>query len=757
MRRDAVRPVHGKGQGSARSLGAATLWALIALLCYLAARDMNMNPRRAELVRLDNVQMQGFEAADGRLRSRGNDSASFHLLGGDAPFASNGYYVFSLKVGTVPGAPAKLVVDLYGDGYDSPAQERQFQLLPGQRDVRVSGRINAGQAPANATFRVFYSGPEGLVLEDLRVARLTAWRVYLERVLGLLLVIAGGYWCWQVAAWFLRPGQATASVPVTWLLLAVAFVACARFLLQVALPYWSGDEYLYKSIASGIWAGGRAGIPSSSQVLHDTNLPNLLYGYWIAPAFAAGENFYIAIRAINAVTMALGVIPLYFIALRFMQPSRALLSAIIGMALPSLFLGAFAVTEALYFPLFLLAVQLLLTLMDRQPPWYAPITFGICLAVLLNVRLNAIILAPAVVLCTLLAQSGDWRGWIRRPYWLASLVVAALGYLLLKHLLTNPDSDGLGFYQNRSGGWASTALRMAMQDPSGTLKMVLGHLTLLGLPFAPAIAATLALPWMRIDSEEAARRRNLMLAVLLIVALSVAMAIVFTLGVAPQDIGGLGRWHSRYYFAALPLLVVLALADPAGWSWTRNARVAYVGAFCVFIASAVLFVVIFKLSANPWFGSTVDSMEAHWYKVAAGLFPWLLLALLLAGAALMLGRREAAIALLLIWLGIANLATLKVLTDGPGADDPQCGRLATQLVARAPGPVAAVVSSRESLVDNLFWLPYLPREARFVEPGERIDVSELPGDTYILSDPRVTITGAELIEHTGNCRIYRAN
>jgi len=730
---------------------------MVALCAYLGLRHLNMDPRRAEIVRLENVQAQGFEFNGGVLRSQGDEPASFHVVDGAASIESDGYYVFALKADTVPGAPAKLVVDFHGPGYDNPAQERQFQLLPGQQGVRVGGRFNAGQAPPSASFRVFYSGPQGLVLKDVRVAHLPTWRVYLERVLGLSLVIAGGYWCWLVATYLLRPREDSVPVPVSGLLLAMMVVGCVRLLLQCALPYWSGDEYLYKSIASGIWTAGRAGIPGPTQVLHDTNLPNLLYAYWVAPAFAMGESFYLAIRLINAFTMALAVLPLYFIAIRFMPPHRALVAAVLGLALPSVFLGAFAVTEALYFPLFLLACHLILVMLDKRPAWLPALGLGVCLGVLLNVRLNAIILVPAIVLCTSIAQRRQWHEWLRRPYWLLSLIVACVVYLLLKQLLTQPASDGLGFYQNRSGGWASTAIRVALQDPVGTLKLTLGHLTLLGLPFAPAIAAVLALPWMRVEGDEAARRRDYSLALLLVVALSVAMAVAFTLGVAPQDIGGLERWHSRYYFAALPLLVVLTLLDARGWTWTRAARIVYVGSFLAFVVSAIVFVVVLKLSANPWFGSTVDSMEAHWYKVAAWAFPLLLLCLLMAGALLLSGRRVAAVALLLVWLVIANLGTLRVLSEGPGADDPQCGKLAYQLVARAPGPVAAVVSGRESLVDNLFWLPYLPRESRFVEPGSTIDVSSLPGDRYILSDPQVTIIGAELIEHAGNCRIYRAN
>lgn len=738
-------------------LVAATLLAGVALLAYLGLRRLNMDPRRAEIVRLENVHTQGFEFSDGALRSQGDEPAAFHLIDGQASIERDGFYVFQLRADTVPGAPAKLVVDFYGPGYDNADQEQFYQLLPGQHGVRVGGRFNAGQAPPAASFRVFYSGPEGLVLSDVRLAQLPAWRVYLERVLGLSLIFAGAYWCWLVAGWLLRSQENTAPVSKSGLLLAVMLVGCVRLLLQSALPYWSGDEYLYKSIASGIWAAGRSGIPESRQVLHDTNLPNLLYAYWIAPAFSMGESFYLAIRAINAFTMVLAMVPLYFIAKRFTSSRRALVAAVLGLALPSVFLGAFAVTEALYFPLFLLACHLLLVMMESRTARLSVLGFGLCLGALLNVRLNAVVLAPAVVLCTLLAQRGQWREWLRRPYWLLSLVVAGLVYVFLKHLLTQPASDGLGFYQNRSGGWASTAIRVALQDPAGTLKLVLGHLTLLGLPFAPAIAFVLALPWMREDDQAQAGRRDSSLALLLVVALSVALAIAFTLGVAPQDIGGLARWHSRYYFAALPLLVVLALMDTRAWSWTRAARIVYASSFFIFIASAIVFVVVLKLSANPWFGSIVDSMEAHWYKVTAWAFPWLLLGLVIAGMLVLLGRRVAAAALLLVWLAVANFGSLRVLAEGPGADDPQCGKLAYQLVSRAPGPVAAVVSGRESLVDNLFWLPYLPRESRFVEPGSSIDVSSLPGARYILSDPQVKITGAELTEHAGNCRIYRVN
>jgi 4-amino-4-deoxy-L-arabinose transferase-like glycosyltransferase len=185
-----------------------------------------------------------------------------------------------------------------------------------------------------------------------------------------------------------------------WLaVLAIYFFAVLiRYAIFIVTPYWSGDEFVYKTIASGIWQYGQHGVLTDTQISHSVDIPNLLYPYLISPAFILGENFYFGIRFINSIVINMAIFPCYLIARKFLTRNNAIVASTIALAIPFINIGAFAVTEVLFFPLFLLSVWIAIESNERphSVTWFA--AFGIVAAILLNVRLNALVLLPTFLI-----------------------------------------------------------------------------------------------------------------------------------------------------------------------------------------------------------------------------------------------------------------------------------------------------------------------------------------------------------------------
>ncbi|QWF16147.1 ArnT family glycosyltransferase [Lysobacter capsici] len=736
--------------------------ALVAM-AFLGLRAFNGDPRHSRAIMAQDVQLSGF-AGVGRDGFRAVAGPAGHVISGKIKIRPSYRYAFSLKLQPADSDTASLTIDLFRPGYDNARQERSFVVYRSGTPVVLRESVDSGRhAPGEVEFRIFYGGEPGAVVRDIRISELPVWRVWAQSLLAALLAVAVAMFLLALGRWSTQSdsAQSTARGPLPTLTTLFLAVSILRFVASLLLPYWSGDEYIYKAIAAGLWAGGRDGIPSPDQVLHATNLPNMLYPYVIAPAFLFGENFYIGIRLFNALLMSSAVFPVFFIARRILGERASLLTAAFSVALPSVFIAAYAVTEVLYFPVFLWCALAGLRLLDRPEAWTRSVALGIAIGTLLNVRLNAIVVLPAVFIALFVIA---WREPQRRNRFallvpLLAPVVAFATYEAIKSLIAVPDTSGLGLYENRSGGWIRTAVSAAWADPAGVGKLLLGHLTILALPFALGISAAAGLLAARPRTEQgAALWLDTVLISVLCIA-SISLAIVFTLGTSPYDLGGLGRWHSRYYFSVFPLLLIMCMAprndcDQGAFSkW-----LGWISQF-VLLGSVIAFVFVFKFSSDPWFGATVDSMEAHWYRMS---HRWLLLVLCVGLLAFYVDtvRRSKVWAVVAIglWLSLSNIGAWKILHDAsPGGDDAHCGALAYQVMFRDPGTVAVVASSRDTLVDNVFWLPYLPETARMVQPKGELSAHELGKVRYILADSEVVVKDARLLPNTGVCRIYKVD
>lgn len=733
------------------------LW-LLALVLGLSAAFVHVLNSRASTgtpMMADSVSLAGMLAHGGGFVS--TSEVSQHVIAATFRLQAWHRYVYEFKVQRPATQPVDLHIDLFGPDYDEPQRERVHTLGYDAFPAVVRGVLPAGPAPPPVTqLRLFHEGAAGLAITDIRIAEISPWRVFLEQALLLATVITS-FWLLLVGVQVMVASEAYSRRD--WLLVAVAYLLAvvARFMVSLSLPYWSGDEYVYKGLAAGIWANHHVAGIGADQLAHTVNLPNILYPYLIAPAIGLEENFYTGIRLINALLISAAVFPAYFIAIRLCRPSVALAVAVLAVAIPSVNISAYAVTEVIYHPLALLALWFALRAAERPSAVLPHVVLGVAVGVALNVRLTALAILPGYFLALLVIQwrAGRMVELVKRPAWMGSLLSALCAYALLRSVLAGPRTEGLGVYESQSGGWLSSAWAALTHDPHGGLVLLAGHLAILAIPYSLGLAAAGAMlvrGGRGGDGSATQRDATIILAAFLA---ALGLAIIFTLGVSHVDLGGLGRWHSRYYFPYLPALLACALSASLPY-YDRFSGITLGVIFGLVTLGAVWFLLFFGGLDHVWFGSMVDSMEVQWMKVwgvkaaLAGLLATILVAVLA-------WRRRSVVPLLaamVVWVLVANTGSWQVLARSPGADDNHCGAVAYHWLRENPGTVAAVANNRADLVDLVFWLPQLPAKAVALPEGEaRIDASAIPPVDYVITEGSVEIAGARTVFSSGACRI----
>lgn len=751
--------LHAAPQVALRGWSVWRWWLLACALAVLASGAYLANSRVSWALGVQTVSLQlaGAAASPDGFVAQGN---GLHLIAAGLPLKAHHRYIYQIDVMRPADDAVDVHVDLFGAGYDDPAHEQVHAIRYGAYPMALRGRLPAGAAPpAQAQLRVFYEGAPGLTVHAIYIAVVSPWRIVLEKLL-LLAAVCVAFVALVSTARALLASESTSPSGKVWPLLGFIYLALVigRFALSLSLPYWSGDEYVYKSIAAGIWAYGSAAAISADQLAHGVDLPNLLYPYLIAPAIGLGENFYVGIRLINALVASSAFFPAYAVVSRWTGRRAALAVAVAAALIPSVNIAAYAVTEVLYHPVSLWALWLALLAAERPSGVARHAALGAMVGVALSVRLTAVAILPAYVLALFLiaAREARLKELLLRPGWLAAPVAAAIVHGLLRVLLPGPEVEGLGVYESQSGGWLASAIQSLGRDPRGVVALVAGHLTILAMPYAIGVAAAAAI-LMRSGSrgDGTAVQRDITIFTVTFSA-AVALALVFTLGVSSTDLGGLERWHSRYYFPYLPILLGCVLAFSTGSNNSRGSIAAYVLVLGVTWLGATWFLTQFNGLQQVWFGSTVDSMEVHWMTGAgrAIVLSVLLLGLPLLGVLLWRAGPTVPLAGVAVWLVVAVTGSWAVLQRTPGADDPHCGEAVHHWLRENPGTVAVVAGSRADLVDLVFWLPELPVQSRSLPEGlSQVEAKDLAATDYIAVAGKVEIAGVQPVFNNGNCRI----
>lgn len=757
---------------TARRISALTLILSLGLFLFLIGVE-NRLVKFEDSMTVETPSLYGFEEVKkGSFRAVSGQS-EFHSYSIPITLVANDYYRIRYDIDRLPREKIIVTADFFAPGYDNPEQETAELFGMNALGTRQEIIFNSGKSPTAANFRLFYSGPQGFEIKNIEIAHVAAWSIWFKRsliaaALGALLIMAMSsikrFHARSVMPLSLKTSVARISTAEFPALATVYFGAVLiRYMIYIMIPYWSGDEYAYKSIAAGIWHFGSHGVLTDEMVAHSVNLPNLLYPYLISPAFLLGENFYFGVRLINAIIINTAIFPIYFMARRFLNQMPALVVASISIAIPFLNIGAFAVTEVLFFPLFLLSILMAIESIDHPLSIRWNAIFGVVVAILLNVRLNALVLLPAFLFSILWISvaRGNTVSLLKRPYWLVSIIAFFCVHVCLQFFLSVREIGSIGLYSHIATK-NDDPISVIVKSPIEVFNLIAGHLTTLAIPYALPLALILfSVVSSRNKWVVDGKFRDFLIVTIIFSLAMFLLTLIFTIRVSPIDLGGLGRWHSRYYFYFYPLLIIAGAVFLKQMPIMREIdRCGVVFSVILMLFINIYFIKLYGGLDNPWFGSIVDNMDVQWYR-SVGQFYWLFIGF--TGALLWLWYKRSRfffggmVIFFFTWGVVSNLGALRVAGLGSGAKSDTCGNFSGNFLARFPGRFVIAADSRATMVDAAFWNPYIPERTILHGDSSRfLDSVEVGASTDFL-----IVNGAIQVDPSyrplislGKCVIY---
>jgi len=159
-------------------------------------------------------------------------------------------------------------------------------------------------------------------------------------------------------------------------------------------PAVFGDELLYSKLAQSLAAGDGFSI-RGEPVFFPAPLAILAEApAWLLDSTATA---YAVVKAMNVAFMAAAVLPAYLLARRLVRPSYALLAAAVAVAGPQMLYAPYLMSEALAYPVFLLALATMLRAIERPSRRMELAVVGASLLVVLT-RLQFVVLPVAYLL-----------------------------------------------------------------------------------------------------------------------------------------------------------------------------------------------------------------------------------------------------------------------------------------------------------------------------------------------------------------------
>ena len=328
------------------------------------------------------------------------------------------------------------------------------------------------------------------------------------------------------------------SVPTEVALGAIVLAAAAFGILRGAghhLPIVFGDELIYAGLAKGWALHGEPVLRGTVQVGYST-----LYPLFAAPAYAlggTGASALAALKAMNAVAMALTAVPTYLFARRALPREWALGVAALSAFVPWIAYAALTLTESLFYPVFVGYAALLAWTLE-SPTWRRQAGLLALLVVLVGIRTQALAIVAGTVLAILIY--GGARRFVPTFVVLGAAVlagvVATAAGVTLPTTTYDPVFDSLG----RLGGMLKWAAWSA-----ASFELALGVVAVAAFPLA-----------LRAIFRGGARSTAA-------VALSLSLSLLGSVALLSASPYGLGRLHERSLFYVVPLLVTCF----AYWLW----------------------------------------------------------------------------------------------------------------------------------------------------------------------------------------------
>ena len=356
-------------------------------------------------------------------------------------------------------------------------------------------------------------------------------------------------------------------------------------------PAVFGDELLYSKLAQSLSAGN--GFTFRGEPLF---FPAPLAVFLQMPAWLihSTPTAYAVVKALNVAVMASAVFPAYCISRRLMRPSFALLCGATAVAGPPMLYAPYLMSEALAYPVFLLAFATMLRAIDRPSRWMEVAVIAVSLAAILT-RLQFVVVPLIYLIAAPLAGrlcGETLRFSIRRH----ALSFGALGALVAVPLLSR--GAVFGTYAGATG---------LHYDPRTVLSWT--GFTAALLPFA---AGWLIVPGALLGlAVVAARPRGRADAAFATLALSSIVLVLLEVGMIAA--GEAGRAIERYDIYLIPLAAIAFFAYvERGAPWLRL----YVG--LALAGSATAWLMPFPARAGTAF--TFDSPTFSTYAQLATWF-----------------------------------------------------------------------------------------------------------------------------------------
>jgi hypothetical protein len=319
---------------------------------------------------------------------------------------------------------------------------------------------------------------------------------------------------------------------------AIVLAAAAFAILRGAghhLPIVFGDELIYAGLAKGWALHGEPVLRGTVQVGYST-----LYPLFAAPAYAlagTGASALAALRAMNAVAMALTAVPAFLFARRAVPRGWALGVAALSAFVPWTAYSALTLTESLFYPVFVAYAAVLAWTLDR-PTWRRQAGLLALLVLLVGVRTQGLAVLPGTVLAILIC--GGARRFVPTFAALGAGVVAALAAKAAGATLPTTTYDRVFESLDRLGGMLKWAAWSA-----ASFELALGVVAVAAFPLA-----------LRAMFRGGTRSTAA-------VALSLSLSLLASVALLSASPYGLGRLHERSLFYVAPLLVTCF----AYWLW----------------------------------------------------------------------------------------------------------------------------------------------------------------------------------------------
>lgn len=382
--------------------------------------------------------------------------------------------------------------------------------------------------------------------------------------------------------------------------LAVLYLAgvVLRYILCLVFsqnPFVMPDEALYANLARSIASG--SGVMLRNQPVTYTNL---LYPLLLSPIYAVaspGSPFRL-IQLLNCLLMNLAVFPMWHIAMRFARSEKiALAIAAFSLLIPDMLLTSRIMTEAVEYPLFLVAVLMMFQRLEGRSKIGHAVLAALCAFLLSQAKSGMV--ALAVVFAAILAFDAVKSRRREDVSYLLAFAGSYAAFSLAAHfamgMLPGMDFSRQTIYQTQA------------QAPTLThLEKTLPGLLLYGffIPVAFGIFPLL-LPACNLRRYESAQRRQLALMLAALAAVAAGACYMFF---DTETIGSYyaGRIHIRYVFMFLPVFMAF-LSSPKLDGARHNGKLISALGFLLAMAVTVSFGALLSNRRYP-----VDAISLSW-------------------------------------------------------------------------------------------------------------------------------------------------